>query len=441
MNGLPARFGVLALAMWRQAGRLRLWQTAASLSFLSLLAIVPIFTLAFSVFAALPMFDTLRDALQRFIATNLFLPSFADSIVRYLNLFASKANQLSLAGAAVFFATAFSALLTIDRTFNEIWNASRLRSLGRRVTLYWTILTMGPLLLAVSLAVNGIVLGTWLSTDAARPVHNAWLGALPWITTTAALMLLYRLVPNAPVRWLEAMAGAVLATLLLETLRLAIGQYVVRAPTYTVVYGAFAAVPLFLLWLFLMWGVVLVGALFAANLRQWGAEHDVGVERSPARRFADGAATLLALAEARGSGSTIAPVGTLRRLFGGDAERADQTGRMLAGLGYVDRVWQIGLRRSDERERAVWHEGWVLRDDPQRLTLRPLFEALWRARPDPNAGGVIDRWMSARVGDRSGMLRIDGALLDAPLGQIGSALPDVTAMVAATTAIRTGSSR
>ena len=169
----------LLLAMVRQGVALRLPQTAGSLAFLSLLAMVPVVSIALSVLTALPVFGRLRETLLKFVSANLFLPSFADTVVRYVNQFASQASELSLLGAGVFFATAFSALLTIDHALNRIWMTDRPRSLPRRLTLYWTLLTLGPLTLAVSLTLNGIVFTDWLSDLPTRSVQRAW------VTSTA----------------------------------------------------------------------------------------------------------------------------------------------------------------------------------------------------------------------------------------------------------------
>jgi membrane protein len=203
----------LARLVVRRVAQLQLTQTAANLAFLSLLALVPVFTIAVSLLGATPMFARLRDALLRFLSANLFLPSFSETLVRYLNQFAAKASQLSLIGGLAFFATAFTALLTIDRTLNRIWAVGRPRPLARRLTLYWTFLTLGPLLVGATLTINGLVVselfgGTRLAAE------RLWLALLPWLASVAGLTLLYRLVPNAPVRWRDCLIGALLATLL-----------------------------------------------------------------------------------------------------------------------------------------------------------------------------------------------------------------------------------
>lgn len=411
MQGWVSRLRGLLLAVLRQGLALRLPQTAASLAFLSTLAVVPIFSIVISVMAALPVFERLRDTLQRFLRANLFLPSIADTVLGYVNQFASRASELSLLGALVFFATAFSALLTIERALNQIWAADRPRSLARRITLYWTLLTLGPLVLAFSLTINGIVFSDWLAGLTGRGVWRAWFTALPIVMAVGVLTLLYRLVPNVPVRWRDALLGALLAALILQGLRSWLGAYVARMPGYTVVYGAFAALPLFLLWLFTTWLTVLLGALLAANLRYWGSGSQVHLHWAPAQRFEAAARVLGALAAAQRAGLPLVAAGDLRRELGPDTRRAEEVAGLLAGLGYLHRHWlmQPDQPRRDP-ERAVWDEHWSLARPASALTMRWLFEAVWNGREGANGRGRRD---PSRVRDPA--LRIDGPMLDEAL--------------------------
>lgn len=378
-DSLPRHARGLALALVRQGARLQLPQTAASLVLLSLLALVPVITIAVSLLGALPAFSSLRESLLRFLAANFLLPSFSETVVRLLNQFSAKASELSAVGAAVFFATAFSALLTLDRTLNRIWATPHPRSISRRLTVYWTFLTLGPLLLAASIAVNGLIVGELFEATGLRQVERAWLSVLPWLTTIGGLTLLYRLVPNAPVRWGEAFAGALAAAVVLELLKRGLAFQVAKLPTYTVVYGAFAALPLFLIWLYLLWLTVLAGALLAASIPYWGAGTGVHLQPSVADRFRMAAGVLEALVRAAGEGRPGLPAADLRPLFERDPARAVETARLLTELGYVDRYWRLGDGAGDG-ERAIWEERWALVPAAGQRTMRPLFERLWNAR-------------------------------------------------------------
>ena len=380
----------LARLIVRRVAQLQLTQTAANLAFLSLLALVPVFTIAVSLLGATPMFARLRDALLRFLAANLFLPSFSETLVRYLNQFAAKASQLSLIGGLAFFATAFTALLTIDRALNRIWAVGRPRPLARRLTLYWTFLTLGPLLVGATLTFNGLVVSELFGGTRLAEAERLWLALLPWLASVAGLTLLYRLVPNAPVRWRDALIGALLATVALELLKRGLGLQLTRLPSYTIVYGTFAALPLFLIWLFLVWLVVLAAAVLTASLPSWGEGLHAPLPETAGRSFERTRRVLDALVAARVAGSPAVQAGALRALFDDDPALADATARRLSSLGYLQRHWRLDVPESAGavrmRSRAsgrpagdspVWQEWWLLAPGAEALTLRPLFEHCW----------------------------------------------------------------
>ena len=342
---LTGRLRGFVAVLVRRSARLRLAKTAASLAFLSLLALVPVATLALSLLGALPMLAEMRSAVLRFVASNLLAPTLTDTLVRYLNQFAEKAGELSAIGALVFFATAFTTLLTIDRTLNRIWGDAPPRALTRRLTLYWTFLTLGPLLVGVSVVVNGAFMTEIVGGVSLPAVRKAWLLVLPWVTTIGGLTLLYRLVPNAPVRWRDAIVGALAAAVALELLKRGFAFQVARLPTYTVVYGTFATLPLLLVWLFLLWLTVLAGALVTASLPSLRGEGVQGVPRAPAQWYEMARAALLQLARPH-PGAAGGPVGRcavieLRDAFSGNAAWAEEVGK--AGLGVGRRLvpWHV----------------------------------------------------------------------------------------------------
>ncbi len=397
----------LLCAMRDQSGALHLSQAAGSLSFLSLIAIVPMFSIAFAVLAALPVFGRMREGLHRFLDGNLFPAAFSETLLSHVEQFASAAGELSLLGAAAFFVTAFTALLVVEDTLNRIWCVDRRRPLTLRLTLYWTLLTLGPLVLATSLAVNGMLMTSLLRGDTGD-LGSLWVLMLPAVLTLAAVTLLFRLMPSTPVRWRDAAAGALLATLLLELMRRVVGLYIAQLPTYTVVYGAFAALPLFLLWLFLGWMALLTGALLAANLRWWRQPVELSVERTHADRFDDARALLAMMADELGPATNaVLAAQRTETLFDRDPLRAAETAALLASLGYLTRYVRIGdpespsdlpkprrfalIRRllasrgaggveADDTlfEAPIWSERWGWAGAPQHMSLRPLFEAIWQ---------------------------------------------------------------
>ncbi|MFO1300268.1 MAG: YihY family inner membrane protein [Burkholderiaceae bacterium] len=274
------------------------------------------------------------------------------------------------------------------------------------------LLTLGPLLLGAYLAVHGMVATAWLRGTDLRELRSVWFVVLPWITTVGGLMLLYRLLPSATVRWREALAGALLAAMIFELLRNLLGWYVARLPTYTVVYGTFSALPVFLLWLSLGWMALLAGALLAANLRFWGKPGEPHLSRTPAERFQDVHGALLAMRSTLGGDRHGAlPVQRLAPLLDHDPQRASQVALLLARLGYVTRFVSIGepdaareapaTRRSRLALRwarrwsaarpdaeSIWSERWAWADDPRTMTARALFEEIWQpGGPAPAGAG------------------------------------------------------
>jgi membrane protein len=376
-------------ALSRRGASVRLAQAAASLAFLSLLAIVPIVSIAISLLGALPIFADLRGAGVKFLASNLFLPNFSETIVGYLNLFAEKVGQLSALGAVLFFATAFSALRTIDETLNQIWEVDQPVPWSRRLPVYWTFLTLGPLLVTASAAVNTMMLSEVLAGISIRALETAWVLAVPWFSTLVGLTLLYRLVPNVTVRWRDALVGALVAAVTLELLKRAMGYQLGQLPTYTIVYGAFAVLPIFFIWIFLLWLTVLGGALVAAMLPQWGQRGVQPDAETPAARFERADRVLETLVQAAVRGQVAVPASELRGSFGGDAALAAQTVALLVDAGYVQRAWRLTRHDPDHQDAALWGELWMLAPDAGQRTRRALFERIWHSSGRRLTAGAV----------------------------------------------------
>ena len=384
MGDLAANLRQLLSSMSRQARELRLQQTASSLTLLTLMAVVPMAAVALLVLTASPAFETMRARVQRFVAENLFLPSFSATVTGYIEAFVGAASQLSVIGTVLFLATAMTAMLTIDRTLNGIWRTSRPRPLSQRLALYWSMLTIGPVLLGATLG---------LQARAAERLADASVAVeliarvLPTALGLVVLTLLYRLAPNVRVRTGHALIGALLAMALLELLRRLLGVYVERFPSYTVVYGAFAALPLLLLWLFAIWMSVLAGALLAANLRFWGVPLGPPHEAAPQAEF-DRMARIVG--EIVRSAPQHVPSARFRADFDGDALEAERVATLLAAQGYLVRTWPVV---GDAGPAGVWDEYWLPAPGLPGRTLRPLFDRVWSggaARPGRGGGASVD---------------------------------------------------
>lgn len=354
--------------MGRQAMGLQFLESAASLAFLSLVAIVPVATLGLLVLASVPAFAEMREQLQVVLAANFLLPPVADAVMGYINEFSAAAGRLSVVGTLFFFITAFGTMLAVEDAFNRIWRSARSRTLMHRLGVYWAALTAGPLLLAALVAVN-------LRIDAAIQTSDLTLGFglpnwLPWLLSTLLLTLGYRLIPNRPVRMTHALSGAAMAALFLEALKRAMSLYIEAFPTYEIVYGAFSVLPVFLLWLYLVWVFVLLGALLTANLGF--ADLEALIIGGPAAEFERARAILERIA-ANGPGRGLA-VSEIGPLFGNSAVVADQVGAALSRLGYIIRVWPVTPRAPHNH---VWSERWLASGALPGMSLRALHDDIW----------------------------------------------------------------
>ena len=241
--------------------------TASSLTFTTTIALVPFFTVALAVFTAFPMFATLESGLQQWLVQSLVPDNIARQVLGYLTQFSGKASRLGTVGLVVLFVTALALVLTIDRTLNRIWRVRRQRPLRQRVLIYWAVITLGPLLLAVSLAITSYLITASKGVVTGQPAGYRWLlNALEFVLVAAGVAALFRCVPNTHVKWPHAWAGGLLVSAGFELAKKLLTLYLAAMPTYSVVYGAFATVPILLVWIYLAWLIVLVSAVLVASL-------------------------------------------------------------------------------------------------------------------------------------------------------------------------------
>jgi membrane protein len=256
-----------AITLYERFREDRLGLTASSLTFTTLISLVPLFTVALAIFGALPMFDQLQVTLQRWLVSSMVPESIAKPVMVNLNLFVSKASQMGLAGGVFFVVTALALILTIDRKLNDIWRVRRPRGVTQRVLVYWAVLTLGPLVLALSLTLTAYAMGDQRALIKGLSVGTrVWLEALEWVLVVGGIAALYRYVPNTHVRWSHALLGGLFVAIGFDAAKALLGWYFASIPTYALVYGAFAAVPILLVWVYIAWVIVLLGAVIAAYL-------------------------------------------------------------------------------------------------------------------------------------------------------------------------------
>jgi len=242
-------------------------ETAASLTFTTLLSLVPMVTIALTVFSAFPVFEDFSAQIKNFLMQNLMPENAGRIITQYMQQFAESATRLTTMGVVFLAVTAMLMMLTIDKEFNVIWRVTRSRPLVKRLIVYWAVLTLAPLLIGASLSLTSWLVG--LSMGYAKHIPLFGIGVLkilPVLFTTMAFALMFRLVPNRHVPRAHALTGAIVAAIVFESMNRLFGYYISHFPTYKLVYGAFASVPIFLMWIYLSWLSILLGAVIAASL-------------------------------------------------------------------------------------------------------------------------------------------------------------------------------
>jgi len=245
----------------------RLGLTASSLTFTTILALVPFFTVALAIFSAFPVFSRVQEVLQSWLLHSLVPDSISRPVLGYLNQFAAKASQLGLVGFSALIVTALALMLTVDRTFNNIWRVRRLRPLGQRVLIYWAAITFMPLLLGASLALTSYAISA--SSGLVKSLPNGvelLINSLQFVVLAGGMAALYHSIPNTQVRWRHAWAGGVFVSVCIELAKKGLALYLARMPTYSAVYGTFATLPILLIWIYIAWVIVLLGAVVAAYL-------------------------------------------------------------------------------------------------------------------------------------------------------------------------------
>jgi len=241
--------------------------TASSLTFTTSIALVPFFTVALAIFTAFPMFSKLQGALQVWLVNSLIPDNISRQVLGYLTQFAKQANKLGVAGLAVLLVTAIALILTIDRTLNGIWRVKKPRPLAQRVLIYWAAITLGPLVLGASLAVTSYVVSGSRGVVSAMPGGlRVLLDMLQFFLLAGGMAALYHYVPNTFVRWAHAWVGGLFVASGIELAKKALSLYLSSVPTYSLVYGAFATLPILLVWIYVAWVIVLLGAVIAAYL-------------------------------------------------------------------------------------------------------------------------------------------------------------------------------
>jgi membrane protein len=376
----------------------RLGITAGSLTFTTMISLVPLATVTFALFTAFPMFASFRKALEVYFLQNLVPDAIARPVLKQLTLFASKASQVGAVGLVVLVFTAIALLLTIDRSLNAIWRVRQTRPLAQRVLVYWATATLAPLVLGVSLSVTSYAVSASSGVVESLPGGvSLLLGVVELGVMAAGMSALFKFVPNTQVRWSHAGLGGVFVAVGFELAKRGLAWYLGLAPTYTTIYGAFATLPILLSWIYLGWVIVLLGAVitaYAPSLQMRVVRHAV----APGWRFMLALTVLRALAQAQASPARgVALVELCERLHL-DPLQVDPIIEQLQRLDWVGTLAEPGLARQ------------VLLVDPACTPVAPLVQALllsarWQDEPFWQHLGLADMQLADALGETLGSPR------------------------------------
>jgi membrane protein len=333
-------------------------EVAASLTFTTLLSLVPLIAIGLSFVAAFPAFADYSEQIKAFIL-NTMVPEAANKVIAvYMQQFADNAIRLTAIGTAFLGVTALALMLTIDKALNAIWRVTRLRPLLHRLLIYWATLTIGPLLIGASLSLTSWVMRMSMGLTQDIPgINGALLQLAPLFLTSIAFSIPYLIVPNRRVSWRHALAGGVTAAVGFEAMKRGFALYITHFPTYQAVYGAFATIPIFLLWIYLSWLMVLLGAVIAASLSSWRFRKWRQDSTGPGRQFVNALRLLEVLGEAFRRGA-VETYGSLHK-------------RLLLTFEEMEQILDIMNRANMVRQ--VKGGGWVLILDPARITIADIF--------------------------------------------------------------------
>ncbi|MGH8744479.1 MAG: YihY family inner membrane protein, partial [Burkholderiales bacterium] len=336
----------------------RCLQVAGSLTFTTLLALVPLITVSLAVLATFPVFSEFSAELKAFIWNNL-VPQAAGKVISvYLKQFTEHAARLTTVGIVFLGVTALMMMLTIDRAFNTIWHVTRLRPLLNRLLIYWAVLTVGPLLIGASLSLTSWLLSVSLGyTHQMLPELGVFvLNTTPVLLSAIAFTLLFVTVPYRYVPISHAFTGALVSAVAFEFMKRGFAFYIAHVPTYKLVYGTFASIPIFLLWIYLSWLVILLGAVIAASISNWRGDVTIR-EQVPGYQFYYALRVLQVLYQSLKTGD-VTNLPKLRKQLQLGVEDIEDALQQLNRAGWV---------------RKAAGEGWVLARDPETLTVGDVY--------------------------------------------------------------------
>lgn len=343
-------------------------QVASSLTYTTLLSMVPLLTIGFAILAAFPVFEGIREQAQTLLFENM-VPAVGNTVSEALGGFTKNMGKTTAFGIVFVAITSILTLNTIETVFNTIWRAGEPRSMVLRVLSYWAMLTIGPLLFGASLSLSSYLF-TLQHTLALQWYGRALIQLatlLPFLLSVCGFILLFQVVPNFPVHRRNAVIGGIVTAVLFELLKRGFGLYVAKFASYQVIYGALAAVPIFMMWVYLCWMVVLFGAELTASLPEWRAGRGFGKSIvTPGRRLGVALALLAAILKKTRQGEVFRDRHLLAKVPSGSDLLGDVLARLVRG-GFVARGEKGQWLLARDLDTATLHDLFVCLD----LTLGP----------------------------------------------------------------------
>jgi len=349
--------GHFVVLVYRRFKEERCFQLCGSLTFTTMLALVPLITIMATVMTAFPVFDNVVSTLREYVATNLVPTGSSELVTVYMQQFAENAARLTALGIVLLAVSAIMLMLTIDRAFNTIWRVKRPRSLIQRVLIYWSVLTIGPMLVGGSLSLTSWLVSQSLGLGKQAPdLVVAALKLGPLFLTSVAFGFLYRTVPNRQVTVLDAVVGGIIASFAFEGMKIAFGHFIANFASYKLVYGTFATLPMLLMWIYLSWVVIVFAAVITAILPYWRSG-GVLLKQAPGSQFVSAMEILKMLHRAYLEGYVL-NLQQLRETLKLSWEEAETILDKLVGNGWVAKLQG---------------NGWVLARDAGSIRVKEIF--------------------------------------------------------------------
>lgn len=348
--------------LWRRMGALRLPQVAGSLSYTTVLSLVPLLVIVLSILTILPQFQGFQKEIQNFMADNLMPARMSKVVMQQITTFTERSSRLSLVGGIFLIFSSLSTMAIIDRAFDDIWQIKRRSSFRRNVAIYWAVLTLGPFVFGGALLLINYLMH---SLNFNRiPVLGAMLSwILPFALSMLSFAALYVFVPNRKVLWKDALVGGFVAAVIFLLLSKSFSAVFKSFSGYAILYGAFSIIPAFFLWLYVFWWGILFGAGITANLpilkyERWRRETRAG------DRLPEALMVLYLLHQAQKSPARMMSWGALQQQIKLNSEELAFIVESLQSLGWVGKV-----------QRVDGGYGWALIADGAQVRLADVYDA------------------------------------------------------------------